>query len=632
MFVFAEKDMDNQYYEKIKPESLINLFSQAPVALAMLMGKDFVIESANEQILQIWGKDDSVIGLPLVEALPEIKDQAFPDILLEVYETGKPFRGYKVSCFLERKGFLGEYFFDFVYSPVYDNANQIIGVSVVATEVTSQVKSEEQLAESELRFKNLILNADYSIAIYRGLDMIVELANDKMLRTWGKDRSVIGMPLEKTVPELEGQPFIDLLRKVYTTGETYSATEDRADLIVDGKLQTYFYNFSYKPIRNNRNEVYAILNMAVNVTDMVNSRKKLQEKSEKLRLSEAKDKGLSEAMPQIVWTSAANGNFTYLNERAKEYFDITDDFIGAKNFSIFIHPEDLPKVEKVWKKAVKKKSQYEIEYRAKNKSGEYIWLLTRAVPDLDEDGNVNQWIGTSIDINELKILQAQKDTFLGIASHELKTPLTSIKLYAQVLDRMLTKQGDSKTAEYAKKMDEQVVKLTSLIGDLLDVTKINSGKIQLNEDNFNIAELVDEIVEEQQLTSRHKITVEKNSVGTVYADKHRVSQVITNFLTNAVKYSPNADEVIVRSENDGANMVFSVRDFGLGIPDNKKDKVFEQYYRVSGEEQSTIPGLGLGLFIAAQIIERSNGKIWVESTLGKGSTFFFSLPLSEREN
>ena len=280
MFVFAEKDMDNQYYEKIKPESLINLFSQAPVALAMLMGKDFVIESANEQILQIWGKDDSVIGLPLVEALPEIKDQAFPDILLEVYETGKPFRGYKVSCFLERKGFLGEYFFDFVYSPVYDNANQIIGVSVVATEVTSQVKSEEQLADSELRFKNLILNADYSIAIYRGLDMIVELANDKMLRTWGKDSSVIGMPLEKAVPELEGQPFIDLLRKVYTTGETYSATEDRADLIVDGKLQTYFYNFSYKPIRNKRNEVYAILNMAVNVTDMVNSRKKLQEKCE----------------------------------------------------------------------------------------------------------------------------------------------------------------------------------------------------------------------------------------------------------------------------------------------------------------------------------------------------------------
>ena len=181
-------------------------------------------------------------------------------------------------------------------------------------------------------------------------------------------------------------------------------------------------------------------------------------------------------------------------------------------------------------------------------------------------------------------------------------------------------------------MDLQVVKLTSLIGDLLDVTKINSGKIHLNQDTFDFEKLVLETAEEIQMSTMHQIEINTQHVGTVFEDRERISQVITNLLSNAIKYSPDAERIIVNLNSDGKFATFTVRDFGIGMPEEKKDKVFEQYYRVSGDEQSTFPGLGLGLYIAAQIVERSNGKIWVESTIGKGSTFCFSLPLADQKS
>ncbi|MBF5028031.1 sensor histidine kinase [Planobacterium oryzisoli] len=612
--------MKNYLKQKVNYDSLASLFSQAPVALCMLMGEDLVIDTANQQILELWGKSSDIIGLPIIEGIPELKGQEFPDILKGVLRTGKSFRGDKVQCFLNREGVMEECFFDFVYSPIRDSGNTIIGVSVVATEVTSQVLSERKLSESELRFKELLLKADVSTAIYRGEDLVIEVANDKMLATWGKDASVIGRPLREALPELVGQPFFDLLLHVYRTGETYAATEDRVDLMTHGVLETFYYNFTYKAIRNSKGEIYAILNMAVNVTELVKAKHRLQE-------SEAKYRNLSEAMPHIVWTANNEGQFTYFNGRLSEYFEVDRANPTQVSFAHLIHPEDLSLLELTWREASEKKKGFDFEYRVRNeKTGEYIWFLSRAVPEFDSKGEVIQWIGSSIDINELKTLQSQKDTFLGIASHELKTPLTSIKIYAQVLERALKKAGDPKSATYAKKMDEQVNKLNSLIGDLLDVTKISAGKMQINEDMFDFKQLVDEVIEEQQLSCTHTIINNSEPVGMVFADRNRIAQVVTNLLSNAIKYSPGAEKVLVYTKVSSQGIQFCVQDFGIGMPEDKQHKVFDQYYRVSGDEQHTFPGLGLGLFIASQIIQRSGGKIWVRSVLGKGSTFCFSLP------
>ncbi|MGZ5284409.1 MAG: ATP-binding protein, partial [Kaistella sp.] len=310
---------------------------------------------------------------------------------------------------------------------------------------------------------------------------------------------------------------------------------------------------------------------------------------------------------------------------------LTPEEKQSKDFSFtkIIHPEDTDRLRKIWSESCINQKGFEIEYRVFNSGKkEYLWFLTRAQPVL-KNNEVVKWIGTSTNIHEFKNLVTQKDTFLGIASHELKTPLTSLKLYAQVLERMLKKSGDEKNAEFAKKMDLQVIKLTSLIGDLLDVTKINSGKIHLNNDVFDFEKLVQESVEEMQMSTLHQIEITTENVGMVFADRERISQVITNLISNAIKYSPDAEKIMIEINGDGKEVIFTVKDFGIGMPVEKKDRVFEQYYRVSGDEQSTFPGLGLGLYIASQIVERSKGKIWVNSVLGKGSTFSFSLPVVE---
>jgi two-component system CheB/CheR fusion protein len=231
------------------------------------------------------------------------------------------------------------------------------------------------------------------------------------------------------------------------------------------------------------------------------------------------------------------------------------------------------------------------------------------------------------DITERSQLEQQKDEFVSIASHELKTPITSVKAYTQILGRRFRKAGDMESVELIGKMDSQLDKLTDLIGDLLDVTKIEAGRIQFHESYFDFNELVEDTVEElQRTTEKHHIMKKLQPSRTVYGDHDRLGQVLTNYMTNAIKYSPHADTIIVSTVVDKDNVTLSVQDFGVGLSPEDKAKVFERFYRVGGSDQATYPGLGLGLYIASDIINRHRGMVWVESKITKGSTFCFSLP------
>ena len=235
------------------------------------------------------------------------------------------------------------------------------------------------------------------------------------------------------------------------------------------------------------------------------------------------------------------------------------------------------------------------------------------------------------DITERKQLEQQKDEFVSIASHELKTPITSVKAYTQILGQRFRKTEDTKSVELVEKMDAQLDKLTNLIGDLLDITKIEAGRIRFHESYFDFNELVEENVEElQRTTEKHLIVKELQPSRTVYGDHDRLSQVLTNFISNAIKYSPTADKIIVKTVVDKYNTTLRVEDFGVGLSQEDQAKVFERFYRVGGPDQATYPGLGLGLYIASEIIKRHKGRVWVESKPGKGSTFCFSLPMTKQ--
>ncbi len=234
------------------------------------------------------------------------------------------------------------------------------------------------------------------------------------------------------------------------------------------------------------------------------------------------------------------------------------------------------------------------------------------------------------DITERKQLEQFKEDFTRIASHELKTPVTSIKGFTQLLHRNAVKQGDEQAVHMLSRMDKQLDILTLLINDMLDVARVQTGKLSLQNERFDLRTLVNEIAEDvQATTSTHHIVLEGRDSAFVYGDRDRVGQVLVNLLTNAVKYSPQGDKVIVSLETDEQVVTVRVQDFGIGIAAAYHQRVFEQFYQVGNTTTST--GLGLGLYISHEIIKQHQGRMWLESSEGKGSIFYFTLPLAGEE-
>ena len=217
--------------------------------------------------------------------------------------------------------------------------------------------------------------------------------------------------------------------------------------------------------------------------------------------------------------------------------------------------------------------------------------------------------------------------FISIASHELRTPVTSLKLYVQVLQKQLSRRGEESLARAFAKMDAHLNKLTLLIEDLLNVSRIEHGKLDFQEDWFDLNEVVRETVEQIQFTtSKHRIRIEGRISQLVWGDRDRIGQVLTNLLTNAVKFSPLANTIIVRLTAAQDAVMVSVQDFGIGIEKEHLNHIFDRFHRVSDPEEKTYPGLGIGLYIAHEIIQRHNGTLAVESEKGQGSRFSLTLP------
>jgi signal transduction histidine kinase len=226
-----------------------------------------------------------------------------------------------------------------------------------------------------------------------------------------------------------------------------------------------------------------------------------------------------------------------------------------------------------------------------------------------------------------KQAEYKKDEFISIASHELKTPLTSVKGYVQLLERSIDK-GDVETVKkHLLKAQTQLEKLNNLIADLLDISKIESGKLKFNKQNFFIGDLLKNIVEVMaQSFPDYKITINGKVEHCVFGDEMRIEQVIINFLTNAIKYSPGTNEVLINVREENERIYLGVRDYGIGIAPEQQKNLFEKFYRVE-ETALHFQGLGIGLYISSEIIRRHGGEVGVQSTLGEGSEFYFEIPL-----
>jgi len=385
-------------------------------------------------------------------------------------------------------------------------------------------------------------------------------------------------------------------------------------------------------------EIFEVFNNAIRIDDVVSGkpiaigavmRDLRPELKAKRALAESEEflRTITTATPTGLWMSDENGYITYVNQTWIDWTGIPfENHLGTKWVNAILE-EDRDSVLTKFKEKMEARATAEVEFRMKNSDGNIHWYIATGNPQFKE-AIFTGYIGACVDISEQKQIQIQKDNFIAIASHELKTPVTSIKAYNQVLEMMLTNKGAIKEAEMITKMGLQLNRLIDLINDLLDVTKINAGKLQFNDVEFAFNSMVKDLMEDmQRITQRHHIIEDFEATGMVFGDKERIGQVVTNLITNAIKYSPNSEKIIVHTSVKDGEVILCVEDFGIGISGDDQKKVFEQFYRVSGDMQHTFPGLGLGLYISSEIIKREGGRIWVNSTPGEGSSFCFALPL-----
>ncbi|KMQ68539.1 histidine kinase [Chryseobacterium sp. FH2] len=332
-----------------------------------------------------------------------------------------------------------------------------------------------------------------------------------------------------------------------------------------------------------------------------------------------------ESLPQIAFTLNEEGIVDFVNGKWYEYSDSDTDFPET-------HPDDL-NIKDEFERCKRKGKALELEIRIKNsKSGVYRYHLLRVTPV--HDGNIiKNWVGTFTDIDDQKKVEKEKDEFLSIASHELKTPLTSIKAYVQLLDRKLKLDKESAEAGFMTKVQDQIEKLNNLITDLLDVSKIENGKLKINKKPANLENVIDNAIETiLQTHDENKVRIERHGIKPdilIPLDEVRIEQVLINFLTNAIKYSPQNNQIIVTTfvDEEEQEVKVNVTDFGIGIPDFKQDAVFHKFYRVE-ESSLQFQGMGIGLFICSEIIKQHHGNIGVSSKVDEGSTFYFTLPLN----
>ncbi|RZM26321.1 MAG: response regulator [Pedobacter sp.] len=330
-----------------------------------------------------------------------------------------------------------------------------------------------------------------------------------------------------------------------------------------------------------------------------------------------------------LWRSDVKTDALYVSETARRIHGIPLDqeltYSGA--LASLVIPEHRANLNEVIATAIKQNSRFSENYQidALDGSGRK-WINSSGMMELDENGEVHSVVGTILDITEQKADEIRKNDFIGMVSHELKTPLTSLAGFAQLGHRSAVKKQDESNASIYDRINIQMRKMSNLINGFLNISQLESGKINLNPSHFSLDELINESVSEINVTSpQQKFELDCDPV-MLYADHDKIGTVLVNLLSNAIKYGKADSTVTVGCRAGQGKVKIYVKDEGIGIKEEDLDKLFDRYYRVQSDRTQHISGFGIGLYLCSEIINRHNGRIWAESEIGQGTTFHVELP------
>ncbi len=520
---------------------------------------------------------------------------------------------------------------DLNISMLAEKNRQVHGVVIVIHDNTERFNNQLALEEKEKKFQAM---ADHAPNLFWMLNEKSEPVyfNKSWLKFTGKtlEKLLKQNPIEDVHPQ-------DQERVNYVYQASF---EKRKEFAIEFRMKKK--NGKYRWVLTSGAPYFegktlkGYMGAAIDITDRKENEEKNVKLIEEIQEGRKKIKNIIGNIPGIVWEAEANQDegvkrITFISKYAETMLGYATESWAKENFLFdVIHTDDRQKAKEDFISLIKKREKGTFQFRMITKNKGVIWVETQVAVVCDKDQKPIAIRGVSTDTTQQMEFEKKKDEFISIASHELKTPVTSVKLFIQHLAKKARIEKEEDYLKYLLKIDGQINNMTDLINDLLDISRIEAGKLQFYQEYFILDDLISETVEALQ-SEKNQIQVEGETKQKIYADKQRVAQVLINLLTNAIKYSPHSKKIYVKASKIDGKVTVSVQDFGIGISKKNQQKIFDRFYREDGNRERTYPGLGIGLYIASEIVKRHNGTIGVESVKGKGSTFFFTLPIADRK-
>jgi PAS domain S-box-containing protein len=586
--------------------------------------QDSIVTISLKGIITSWNKSaERLYGYPASEAIGQsLAMVTFPKEFAALSERIEAIRhGDTIPLYdtmrIHKGG--GSIHIEVTLSPIMNYGGEVIGLSTVARDVTELRKMEEALVASESQLRAILEAAiDFAIITLDANGNIIDWSSGAHLMFGYEREEVLGKfcDLIFTPEDREANMAVIEIELARKTGRSI---DERWHLHKDGTR--FFMSGVMTPI--NTSNVSGFVKVARNITD-----RKLAE--EALLLSE-QQKSLavqSAGMGEWAWDLISDA-FT-INEQVAVMMGL-EQTSEPRPFNVLfqqIYAPDEPGFHAQLNLALEGLFIFQYEFRiVRADNHEVIWVNAYGRVVAHTNNRPSKMIGVIYDITSRKMLEKQKDDFISMASHELKTPVTAIKSYSEVLEESLAEAKDDVNLTLLRKLNVQIQRLVQLMQTLLDSSSVSEGILRLHPETFSLNELVEEYLHSVRTTFRsHRFRPQLNPVALLHADKARILQVISNLVTNAVKYSPEKTDIIITTEDKGEGLMLSVQDFGPGIPAESQPYLFDRYYRVPGKNNNYHEGFGLGLYICSQIIKQHHGSITVESVIGHGSTFSFALP------
>jgi two-component system sensor histidine kinase VicK len=509
--------------------------------------------------------------------------------------------------------------------PILNEDGEITEWFGAANDVTERKRTEEALrvardaAEQQKRLYETITSNTPDLIYVFDLYYRFTYANDALLTMWGKtwDNAIGRKLLENGYEPWHAEMHEREIDKVAATRKPIRGEVSFPHATLGRRV----YDYIFSPVVNEQNEVVAIAGTTRDITDIKVTERILSE-------SETRFRTMAEGTNIYISMGDESGNAIYFNQAWTRLTGRSMSHLLDFNWADMLHPDDRERYLSVYNEAFKAQTPFHSGFRVLTAEGDYRWLLTDGSVRRYSDGAFAGFIGAAVDITELKQDEQRKNDFISMVSHELKTPLTSAMAYVQVSKKRTEEAGDAVSAGMLERTEKQLVKMARMINGFLDVSRLESGKIQIDCQRFDLAELIKEI-EEETLSSilTHRILFAPMPATWVNADREKIGQVIQNLISNAVKYSAPNSIIRIAVEDINGKAQISISDEGIGISATDLPRLFERFYRVKDAETRHIAGFGIGLYLSAEIVKQHGGRIRVESTVGEGSTFYFTLPV-----